>query len=111
MSKAQTRNRRQRKKLHLDEFAVKGFDLSCQISLKTEAELDAFFESLAAFIDSQDLLIWADGDAGQLSAYVTSNQRYGSASEDNRAAVQTWLQEQGSVSDAVVGELVDTYYG
>lgn len=111
MSKAPNRNRRQRKKLHLDEFAVKGFDLSCQISLKTEAELDAFFESLATFIDSQDLLIWADGDAGQLSAYVTSNQRYGSASEDNRTALQTWLEQQSALSETVVGELVDTYYG
>lgn len=111
MSKAPTRNRRQRKKLHLEEFAVQGFDVSCQVALKTESELDAFFDSLATFIDSQDLLIWAEGDAGQLSAYVTSNERYGSASEDNRKAVQTWLDEQASVSDISVGELVDTYYG
>jgi|TARA_B110000116_G_scaffold107319_1_gene93251 uncharacterized protein YggL (DUF469 family) len=111
MSTVTAHNRRQRKKLHLAEFAVQGFDLSCQIALKTEAELDAFFKSLAAFIHSQQLLIWADGDAGQLSAYVTSDQRYGSVSDDNRTDIEAWLHTKPELSEISIGALVDTYYG
>ncbi len=111
MSKATVHNRRQRKKLHLAEFAVQGFDLSCQVALQEEAELDAFFKSLAAFIHSQQLLIWADGDAGQLSAYVTSDQRYGSANDDNRKAIEAWLHTKPELSEISIGALVDTYYG
>lgn len=111
MTNPKTRSRRLRKKLHLDEFAVKGFDVSCQVALTTGPELDAFFDELATFIDSQDLLIWAEGDAGQLSAYVTSTDRYGSATEENRTAVEAWLKSQKALSDITVSALVDTYYG
>ncbi|ROS05682.1 hypothetical protein EDC56_1228 [Sinobacterium caligoides] len=106
-----TQSRRLRKKLYLGEFAILGFEFSSQLSFNDEAGYDAFFDGLIALIDGRELMISGGGNKSHFEGFVTSNQRYGSTSEDDRNAVQAWLTAQECVSDIKVGELTDVYYG
>lgn len=107
MSQSSNRSRRLRKKLHLDEFAVLGFGFSC----KPEADFNSVFDSLISLMDERRLQIWAEGSEDSFEAYISSSQRYGSTTEDDRSAVKAWLDAQGSLADVKVDELTDAYYG
>ncbi|WP_438863874.1 YggL family protein [Neptunicella sp.] len=111
MSEKTSRNRRIRKKLYLDEFAILGFEFSCKLSGKTEAEYEQFFNSLAELINTQHLYMTFDNDSEWLEGSVTSADRYGNATEEDRSALQTLLNSSDIVSEVKVGELVDALYG
>ncbi len=101
------RNRRQNKKLHIGEFAVLGFAFSC----KPEADFNTVFDSLISVMDERGLQIWAEGTADSFDAYITSSQRYGSTSDEDRNAIETCLKAQTGLNDISVSELSDAYYG
>ena len=107
MSNTTKRNRRQNKKLHLGEFAVLGFSFSC----KPEADFNSVFDSLISLMDERGLQIWAEGTPDSFDAYITSSQRYGSASDEDRSAVEACLSAQSGLKDIKVDALSDAYYG
>lgn len=107
MSTNTKRNRRQNKKLHLGEFTVLGFAFSC----KPEADFNSVFDSLISLMDERGLQIWAEGTPDSFDAYITSSQRYGSATDEDRSAVEACLSAQGGLSDIKVDALTDAYYG
>lgn len=101
------RNRRQNKKLHIGEFAVLGFAFSC----KPEADFNTVFDSLISLMDERGLQIWAEGTPDSFEAYITSSQRYGSTTDEDRSAIETCLKAQTGLSDISVAALSDAYYG
>lgn len=107
MSNTAKRNRRQNKKLHLEEFSVLGFAFSC----KPEADFNSVFDSLISLMDERGLQIWAEGTPDSFDAYITSSLRYGSATDEDRSAVEACLTAQGGLSDIKVDALSDAYYG
>lgn len=111
MSEKTTRNRRIRKKLYLDEWAILGFEFSCQISAASEADYEKFFNSFAELVNAQHLYISLDNDSESFEGFVTSADRYGSATEEDRAAVEALLNSHAIVSEVKVGALVDAFYG
>ena len=111
MSEKTTRNRRIRKKLHLDEFAILGFEFSCKIAVASEADYEQFFNSFADIVKSQHLYITLDNDSESFEGSVTSADRYGNATDEDRAAIEALLNSNAIVSEVKVGALVDAFYG
>ena len=110
MSNEIVRSRRLRKKLYLDEFSILGFEFSCKIDEVPEQDYDAFFDAFADQAEKRDLFVSIDGQDNQFEGFVTSGNRYGSATEDDRKAMEETLAAASIVSDIVVGPLVDAFY-
>ena len=112
MTEANTvvRSRRLRKKLHLDEFAILGFEFTCKISPDADGSYDRFFVDLKSVVDSRNLFINLDGDESYFIGFVTSGERYGNATEDDRKAVEEALTAHAQVADVKVDRLVDAFY-
>lgn len=104
------RSRRLRKKLHLDEFAILGFEFTCKITADTDGSYDTFFADLKGLVDTRNLFINFDGDDGQFIGFVTSAERYGNATEDDRKALEDTFNTHAKVSDVKVDRLVDAFY-
>jgi uncharacterized protein YggL (DUF469 family) len=105
-----TTSRRLRKKLYLDEFAVFGFECACDLD-ETEAGFDLFLDELVEVVEARGLIIGGGGSATEFAAFVASEQRYGSATEEDRQFVEQWLSAQPRTSMVVVGKLIDANYG
>lgn len=111
MQSGKNRSRRLRKKLYLDEFAMMGFEFSCKIDLKQEAEFDTLFDALAELIYSRNLLVDGGGNEDGFEGYIISGERYESATDEDRKAIEEWLKAQPGVSDVEVDDLSDAFYG
>ena len=105
------RSRRLRKKLYLDEFTIYGFEVSCLLSMKQESDLDTFIDGLIVLIESRELSLGAGYDLTSFNGFVTSNERYASASDANAKAIDEWLSHCPEVLEYSVGDLVDANYG
>jgi uncharacterized protein YggL (DUF469 family) len=110
MSEKTTRNRRIRKKLHLDEWAILGFEFSCQLATATEEDYELFFNSFAKLVEAQHLYITLDNDSESFEGFVTSADRYGNATEEDRAAIEAVLKSHAIAGEVKVGALVDAFY-
>ncbi len=105
------RSRRLRKKLHLEEFAITGFEFTCNISADEDGSYDSFFTGLKSLVDARNLFIQFDHDNDQFIGFVTSAARYGNVTEDDKSALATAFDTQANISDVNIGELVDAFYG
>ncbi|MFQ3236541.1 MAG: hypothetical protein ACI9C4_002113 [Paraglaciecola sp.] len=110
MTEKTSRNRRIRKKLHLDEWAILGFEFSCKLTVASEADYDLFFNSFGELVNTQHLYITLDNDSESFEGFVTSADRYGNATEEDRAAIEALLSSHAIVNDVQVGKLVDAFY-
>jgi uncharacterized protein YggL (DUF469 family) len=110
MSDKTIRNRRLRKKMHLDEFAILGFEFSFKLASSSETDYEGFFTSFTAFANTQNLYITLGNDNEMFEGAVTSGDRYGNATEEDRAAVEALLKAHTGASDVKVGALVDACY-
>lgn len=105
------KSRRLRKKLYLDEFAILGFKISCSIAVKTSEEFDLFLEQLVSFVENNELIMGGGGDAKEFSAFICSEHRYISATNDDRDNMTSWLNNNEAATNIVIGDLVDANYG
>jgi uncharacterized protein YggL (DUF469 family) len=110
MSEKISRKRRIRKKLHLDEFAILGFQFSCKLAVASEADYEVFFNNLTELVNTQHLFINLDNDGELFEGFVTSADRYGNATEEDRESVEAGLNSHTIVSEVKVSRLVDAYY-
>jgi uncharacterized protein YggL (DUF469 family) len=108
---AKNRSKRQRKKMYVDEFSVIGFGFQGRFNADSDEQLDPFFDGLVELLNTRDLMISGGNNEDFFEAYLSSNDRYGSATEEDRTAVTEWLNAQKRISDVVVAELSDAYYG
>ena len=104
------RNRRLRKKLYLGEFAIKGFEYSCDLDINSETDFDAFFERFLDVLEEKKLCMGSGGDLTSLTGFICSELRYGSATEEDLIAMEAWLNAEAVVSNVVMGKLVDANY-
>ena len=105
-----TKSRRLRKKLYLDEFAILGFEFTCNLNA-TEEEFDLLLDELLEFINKRKLCIAGGGDCKSFSGFICSVHRYGSATNQDREEVELWLKSKENISNIVVSQLVDANYG
>jgi uncharacterized protein YggL (DUF469 family) len=104
-------NRRQRKKHYLDEFSVKGFEFSCKLSQISDGEVDVFFDALIDLVEERNLNIDGGGSEHDVAGYISSNDRYGSATEEDITVIKAALDAMGNIEDVKVTALSDVYYG
>ena len=104
------RSRRLRKKLYIDEFAVYGFEITITFADFDENTFDTFLDEMFDFIESRNLIIGGGGGIDEFEAFISSNERYGSATEEDRSAVSKWLEGQAVIQNLEVSDLVDANY-
>lgn len=112
MSSNQTikRSRRLRKKLYIDEFSVYGFEITITFADFDENSFDAFLDEMVDFIESRNLVVEGGGGVDEFEAFISSNKRYGSASEDDRNVISNWLESNSVIQSVEVSDLVDANY-
>jgi len=104
------RSRRLRKKLYLDEFSVYGFEITITFTDFDENSFDAFLDDMVDFIESKNLVIGGGGGVDEFEAFISSSERYGSATEDDRTVVCNWLESKSVIQSVEVSDLVDANY-
>ena len=100
--------KRLRKKNHVGEFQELGFDLD--VSLRTGMDRDAvhaFGDRFIAHIEAQQLA-FGGGIGPTVGGFVTRFGR-GSATEDDRASVRSFLASDPDIVQHVIGELRDAW--
>jgi uncharacterized protein YggL (DUF469 family) len=110
MSEQPVRNRRLQKKMYLGEWAILGFEFSFTLTEASEEQYELFFNSLETLVNTEELYISLDNNSERFEGTATSAERYGSATEKNRAAVEALLKNNAIVSEVNVGVLVDAFY-
>jgi len=105
------RSRRLRKKLYVNEYTVYGFEVSLSFKEMDESALDPFLDEIVDFVESRNLMIAGGGGIDVFDTFVSSSDRYGSASEEDRHALSKWLEEKSLLKNVEVGDLVDANYG
>ena len=101
------KSRRLRKKLYLDEFAVKGVELDCNLTCKNEDELATIMDEFFVYVNTLNLCIGGGGDLTSFAGFISSHERYGSVTESDISSISNWLKGQSVVSEFNIGELVD----
>ena len=105
MAKEIGRSRRLRKKLYVGEFAIMGFEFTCKVDIDSDTQFEEFLEAFADVAEDKNLLISLDNDDEQFEGFVTSHDRYGSATEEDKAAIEAVLLAHSIVSDVEVSNV------
>lgn len=106
-SPSKHRSRRLRKKLRAGEFQEWGFRFEADLKVRVPAGEEALVGSfLAEVIEPRSLALggWIT------SGFVVPFGR-GSATDEDRQAVQDWLQARPELTAARVGPLIDAWHG
>jgi uncharacterized protein YggL (DUF469 family) len=104
-----SRNRRLGKKLHLDEFQEFGFEILFSLPENLDREkVDNFYQQFLAKAIENNGLLFGGGIGGNSGGVVTLSKR-GSATEEHRERVKSWLSAHPMVADVQVGQLIDTW--
>ncbi len=59
----------------------------------------------------RNLNIGGSGDNNSFGGFVTSNERYGSPTKDDKEYIFDWLNNHQAINEIRLGELVDSNYG
>lgn len=113
MSVQPSRTKRLQKKMYLGEWAILGFEFSFKLTEASEEQYEQyeqFFNSLEALVNTEELYISLENDNESFQGSVTSAERYGNTTEENRTAVEALLNNNAIVSEVNVGVLVDAFY-
>tara|TARA_R110002167_G_scaffold127314_1_gene308790 strand:+ start:989 stop:1327 length:339 start_codon:yes stop_codon:yes gene_type:complete len=110
MSEQPSRNKRLQKKLYMGEWAILGFEFSFKLTEASDEQYEVFFNSLEKLVGTEELYISLDNNSESFEGSVTSAQRYGNATEEDRTAIETFLNSHDIVSEVKVGALVDAFY-
>lgn len=110
MSEQPSRNRRLQKKMYLGDWAILGFEFNFKLAEASEAEYESFFNSLEELVNNRDLYISLHNDSESFEGSVTSADRYGNATEEDRASIEALLNSNTVVNEVKVGALVDAFY-
>ncbi|WP_206484022.1 50S ribosome-binding protein YggL [Thalassotalea sp. G2M2-11] len=106
---AKNRSRRLRKKLRVDEFQELGFDVAWKFAddIKSD-EVDQFIDRFfAEVIEPNGLGFGGEGDTIWHGLICT--QKLGKCTEQDRAAVEKWLKDNGTTAVSV-SELYDVWW-
>lgn len=109
LEKIDNKSRRIRKKLFLGEFAILGFEISCETDINDFDRYDVFVDDFVDYIDGLGLC-FGGGGLELFEGFLCSTERYGNATEEQKTQVLAWLEARPEVKTAKAGELVDANY-
>ncbi|KJY83446.1 hypothetical protein TW81_10090 [Vibrio galatheae] len=107
--KLENKKRRIQKKLFLGEFAMLGFDLSCETTITDFDNYDVFVDEFIDYIDELGLC-FGGGGLELFEGFLCRNQRYLDVTEEQKAQVVAWLEARKEVKSVQASELVDANY-
>lgn len=107
--KLDNKKRRIQKKLFLGEFAMLGFDLSCETTINDFDRYDVFVDEFIDFVDSLGLC-FGGGGLELFEGFVCCSERYKDVTEEQKSQVLAWLEAREEVKSAQASELVDANY-
>ncbi|NOH79598.1 DUF469 family protein [Vibrio sp. RE86] len=107
--KLDNKKRRIQKKLFLGEFAMLGFDLSCETTINDFDRYDVFVDEFIDFVDSLGLC-FGGGGLELFEGFVCCSERYQDVTEEQKSQVLAWLEAREEVKSAQASELVDANY-
>ena len=96
--------------MYLGEWAILGFEFSFNLTEASDEQYELFFNGLEELVNTQELYISLDNNSESFEGSVTSAERYGSATDEDRAAIEALLNSHAIVSEVKVGGLVDAFY-
>ena len=101
------RSRRLRKKLRIGEFKEEGFEINFKFkaSLTHDEQLEILIKFITEAIEGRNLSF-----GGGENGFVTRTGR-GSTTEEDRQAVNSWLQSCAAIERVSVSENEDAWYG
>lgn len=100
-------NKRLRKKKRVGRFQELGFEVIC--NLKPGSDYEAFVDRLIAVVEARPLCFGGGGDQdGKFEGFVARAGR-GSATQEDRQALLTFLNEDSAVVHPVLGKLKDVW--
>lgn len=97
---------RLRKKLRVDEFQEFGFSITSQPADKlTEEQVDKFIDDFIDAIEARNLAFggWIEG------GFVCKGSR-GSATEEDRTAIEAWLKSRPEIVSVEISPLMDAWH-
>ena len=101
------RSRRLRKRLRVEEFQELGFEIRVQYTAINVQVSDSLLDDfLDCVIEPRRLAFGGSLPGG----FICAASR-GSATEEDRHAVNNWLRSQPEIIAVEIGELVDAWYG
>ena len=104
-------NQTQRKKKHLGEFQVFGFEITAGLqATAARADIDAMLNALIGMLDAHGLEFCGSAEKGAFEGFVASAARYGIVGDSDREAVRAWLASQPLLENATVGPLRDAWH-
>ena len=103
--------KRLRKKLHVGKFQELGFEVRFLVGDNLshdafDAVVDAFISQV---IEAHGLVCGGGGKNPEWNVFVT-RQRRGSATEEYRQTIETWLAARPEVHTVQIGPCVDAWY-
>lgn len=107
--KLENKKRRIQKKLFLGEFAMLGFDISCETTITDFDSYDAFVDDFIDYIDSIGLC-FGGGGLEHFEGFLCAQKRYQDATEEQKTQVVAWLEARSEVKSVEASELVDANY-
>lgn len=103
---SRNRSRRLRKKLRVDEFQELGFGICMQFTHDlSEQELYQFLDDFLTLVEQRKLCF-----GGCETGFIAPANR-GTATENDREAINEWLSARPEVSNITIGQLCDAWYG
>ncbi|GKT12173.1 MAG: hypothetical protein ISEC1_P1148 [Thiomicrorhabdus sp.] len=109
LAKIDNKKRRIRKKLYLGEFAIKGFEVTCNIGIEDGDEFEAFLNDFIDLAVKHNLVLAGSGE-DEFDGFIYSSNRYGSVTEEQRTEIEAWLTKHPKISKVDAGKLVDVVY-
>ncbi|WP_394144840.1 YggL 50S ribosome-binding family protein [Vibrio atypicus] len=107
--KLDNKKRRIMKKLYLGEFAMLGFELSCETTIKDFDNYDAFVDEFIDYIDSLGLC-FGGGGLEVFEGFLCAQKRYVNTTEEQKAQVIAWLEARADITSVETSELLDANY-
>ncbi len=106
---AKNRNRRLRKKLRVDEYQELGFDVVFKLADGTDNDaVDTFLNNFFSEVIQPNALGFG-GEGDVLWHGIVCTQSIGKCTDENRTAVESWLNDNGATAVAV-SELYDVWW-
>ena len=109
ITKIDNKKKRIRKKLYLGEFAIKGFEVTCNIDIEDGEEFETFLNDFIDLAESHNLVLAGSGD-DEFDGFIYSSNRYGSVTEEQRTEIEAWLNKHPKISSVNAGKLIDVVY-